>query len=495
MTFICLLTCLLLHVYNKKKLSLIFLLFTSLCCFSFAAQLDPFLNLWDERFHALVGKNLMHNFFKPMLYADPLIDVESKNWVSQHIWLHKQPLFLWQIALSFKVFGISIFSLRIPDIILGTFMVYTNYRSGKLLGNERVAILTGILTLSTTYFLSLITGRVSTDHNDFTFLAYVSFSIWGLVEYTFSKKKKWLFVIGVFGGCAILTKWLVGLLVYLLWGILKLCLKEYSIKKNKDLLISLVVSIIIALPWQIFILIQYPELAKEEYAFNALHLTEVVEGHKGPYWYYFENFNLIYGAFASFLIIPGLLLIYKKSLNKNLIKALFGAIIFVYLFFTVLPTKMPSFTIIVSMIILIALATLVNEVLQKIKFKKLRNVVFIISTLVIVLLRLDLEELQLQHTLSSDANYYSKTLIHNKKVFESLDLPENAVLFNTKNYAIDAMFYTGRTAYSFVPSKKQCQILKQKKKVIAIIDAASLDLPNYLEQDKSLIKLSEKIYD
>jgi hypothetical protein len=38
----------------------------------FYAQADPFLHNWDERFHALVARNLMHDPFKPMLIANPL---------------------------------------------------------------------------------------------------------------------------------------------------------------------------------------------------------------------------------------------------------------------------------------------------------------------------------------------------------------------------------------------------------------------------------------
>jgi len=234
--FIFLLFCLISHSFNKNKLSLFFLLATAVFCFVFAATLDPFLNSWDERFHALVAKNMVNDFFKPMLYADPLIDVLNRNWSSQHIWLHKQPLFLWQIALSFKIFGVSLLTLRVPDIILGTFLVYTNYRCGKLLGNERVGILSGILTLSTVYFIELISGRHMSDHNDMTFMAYISFSIWSFIEYLFSKKKRWLILIGLFSGFAILTKWLVGLLIYLVWFIYKLLNSDFSLNKFKDFL-------------------------------------------------------------------------------------------------------------------------------------------------------------------------------------------------------------------------------------------------------------------
>ena len=48
---------------NRDNLSLVFLGLTATCIFSFAALLDPFLNIWDERFHALVAKNMMNHPF------------------------------------------------------------------------------------------------------------------------------------------------------------------------------------------------------------------------------------------------------------------------------------------------------------------------------------------------------------------------------------------------------------------------------------------------
>ncbi len=78
------------------------------------AKLDPFLHPWDERFHALVSRNLMHSPFKPMLRAFPVTDnFDINEWCCNHIWLHKQPLFMWQMALSMKAFGIKILNSRI----------------------------------------------------------------------------------------------------------------------------------------------------------------------------------------------------------------------------------------------------------------------------------------------------------------------------------------------------------------------------------------------
>jgi hypothetical protein len=90
---------------GKTKISLLLLFVGSLVLGFFMANLDPFLILWDEQYHALVAKNLMQNPLVPKLYANPLLEYDYRNWTGNEIWLHKQPLFLWQIALSLKLLG------------------------------------------------------------------------------------------------------------------------------------------------------------------------------------------------------------------------------------------------------------------------------------------------------------------------------------------------------------------------------------------------------
>src|SRR4051812_43809574 len=76
------------------------------------AHLDPFINLWDERFHAIVARNMMDSPFVPQLHINPLIPTNYANWPDSAIWLHKPPLFLWQMAISMKIFGVSEYSAR-----------------------------------------------------------------------------------------------------------------------------------------------------------------------------------------------------------------------------------------------------------------------------------------------------------------------------------------------------------------------------------------------
>jgi len=85
---------------GKEKWSIVILFFGSLMLGVFVALLDPFLVLWDEQYHALVAKNMIEHPLMPMLYVNPILDYDYRNWLGNHIWLHKQPLFLWQMAVA-----------------------------------------------------------------------------------------------------------------------------------------------------------------------------------------------------------------------------------------------------------------------------------------------------------------------------------------------------------------------------------------------------------
>ncbi len=493
---ICFLLSLAFNLREKEKLSLIFLILMAISVYCFAALLDPFLNIWDERFHALVAKNLIHHPFKPTLYDDPVVNMPYDRWDRYHIWLHKQPLFLWQIALSFRLFGVSEFTLRLPSLILGVILVFIGYRSGKLLVNKRTGYLTGIMFITCFFLFELVAGRQAVDHNDLSFTAYVSLSIWSFIEYCYSKKKIWIYLIGLFSGFAILCKWLPGLLVYLGWFVLKLKEKKLKFSDYKDILISAIITLIIALPWQIYILLHYPAEAKLAYQFNVRHVFEALEGHSGSFWYHFDEFNTLYGNLASFLIIPAFIILYKKITVRKMFLPLISMIAVVYLFFSIVQTRMPAFPVIVAMLIFIPLATLLDYGLDYISKLKIRQ--WIIKSLIglimvlIVFARFDIERIQEVHTLWKEDNSYRRMLIFNKNIFQSLKLPDNAVIFNVKGqHYIESMFYTGLPSYSIVPSREQYLDLKGKGRIIAIFKPSNGEVPDYLRDDPATIIINE----
>jgi 4-amino-4-deoxy-L-arabinose transferase-like glycosyltransferase len=492
----CFLVSLFFHLKEKEKLSIIFLILTALSIYCFAALLDPFLNIYDERFHALVAKNLLHHPLKPTLYDDPVVNMHYDKWDKYHIWLHKQPLFLWQIAASFRLFGVSEFTLRLPSVILGVVLVFIGYRSGKLLVNARTGFLTGILFITSSFILELIAGRQMVDHNDFSFLAYVSLSIWAFIEYHYSTNKKWIYLIGLFSGFAILCKWLPGVLVYSGWFVYMLNGRKLKFNHLKDMLISSLITLIIALPWQIYTFIYYPAEAKLAYEINVRHISESVEGHSGTFWYHFGQFDTLYGSITSFLILPAFFILYKKITDKKMYLPLMTMIVIVYLFFSLVKTKMPAFPLIVALLIFISLAAILDYLLSYISTLRIKQwikkLIICLAILLLVFARFNTDRIQAVHTQWKKSNLYSRMLSYNKNIFRSLELPDNAVIFNLKGqHYIESMFYTGLPSYNFVPTNDQYLDLKRKGRIVAIFKPVNSELPDYLINDQTTIVIDE----
>lgn len=49
------------------------------------AIIDPFLNPWDEQFHALVAHNMLSHPFMPTLYENPVIPYHADDWCNNHV--------------------------------------------------------------------------------------------------------------------------------------------------------------------------------------------------------------------------------------------------------------------------------------------------------------------------------------------------------------------------------------------------------------------------
>lgn len=165
------------YLRGRVYLSLFFIILSGFGLRIFCS-LDPMLHPWDERYHALVAKNLIDEPLEPKLYKEPIIDYDYKNWTANKIWLHKQPMPLWSMALSLKIFGISEFSLRLPSILLSTMSIFLTFCIGLFLFNsDRVGLIAAFLQSINGLVIELSSGRVATDHIDTFFLFFVELSI------------------------------------------------------------------------------------------------------------------------------------------------------------------------------------------------------------------------------------------------------------------------------------------------------------------------------
>jgi 4-amino-4-deoxy-L-arabinose transferase-like glycosyltransferase len=486
---------------GREKLSLLFLAAGALSLCTFSALLDPFLNLWDERFHALVAKNLLHHPLKPTLYDDPVVPMAYDRWDRYQVWLHKQPLFLWQIALAFKLFGVNEIALRIPSVLQGTLVVLMTYRIGKLLINSGSGYYAAFLFSTSFYLLGLISGRQSLDHNDVSFLFYITCSIWAFSEYQASGNRKWILLIGAFSGCAVLCKWLTGLFIFFPWFICIVQDRPFPWRKYIDLLLAIAVSVLVFLPWQVLILSWYPAEARQAYHLNSLHFTQVIKPHGGDYWFYADTFRLLYGKVVPWIIIPGIVILWKRMGNRKTFYALFlAAPIVVYVFFTIAKTKMQSYPYIISPLVYMAIGALVYFLVTRVRqlqySNRLLTCLILASVVCLGWFNLNYPQIKMNHTLDTGQNSYSGMLTQNRRIFYSLrgTLPEHTVLFNVKGrHYIECMFYTGFPAYNFIPTLDQYLAVKQSGRRIAVFTGDNAGLPGYLSADPSVIVLPQII--
>ncbi|MBK8444449.1 MAG: glycosyltransferase family 39 protein [Sphingobacteriales bacterium] len=455
----------------------------------FAIHLDPFLHSWDERFHALVAKNMMVHPFKPMLNALPAVGYDYTAWCCNHIWLHKQPLFLWQMALSMKIFGVSEWAMRLPSALMGTVMVFFLYRITLLTTYKRsTALIAAALLGFSNYHLELISGYHGMEHNDVAFGFYVLASIWAYSEYLRRNTLQWAMFIGFFAGCAILNKWLTGLLVFSGWGI-KVLFDWYHHQNKKQLLhllAALLICVLIFLPWQIYIYSAFPQEAQHEFTYNTQHIWHAVEGHEGSVKFYFDNFHLYFGQHLWLLIFPGmLLLLYQRSIfNRTLSNSVLFYFTLIFLFFSLLvKTKLPSYFFVIAPLGMLFIALVLNEILQ---FFIHKNMKILAAYTFIIALFFSLRPFDMWNYRQN--NPQMQVRLHNKAIYQNLkkELPADVnIVMNVPEYEhTDVMFYNeGLSAYHWWISEEDMNKLAEKGiKIAAFEDHSPYILPEYVKK-------------
>lgn len=358
------------HVRNSKKA--VFLLFLSaLCVSSTFALLDPFLNLWDEQFHALVAKNLTNNFFQPQLQADSPIPLDHTNWSNNEIWLHKPPLALWQMAWSIKIFGTHCFALRLPMVLMHALLVFPIYRMGCIVWNKSTGFYAAALFSFLYYPLDLVSGYYTSEHIDLTFLFYITCSLWAWLEFRNNHKTRWIIWVGIFAGLAVLTKWLVGLLVFAGVFTTLFLLKENRTNAQlwRKVLLALGLSVLVVLPWHIYAYLTFPVEYSFEMQFNTRHFTEVIENHPGDALYYWKNLSTLYGTafLIPYFILLSVVASFKTIRKREHLLFALAVLLAPYLFFSLAKTKMPSFLVVVSPLVILICVGFVQFLLEKMK--------------------------------------------------------------------------------------------------------------------------------
>jgi 4-amino-4-deoxy-L-arabinose transferase-like glycosyltransferase len=450
------------------------------CGFILRAYLsfDMCLHPWDERYHALVAKNLIRHPLVPTLYDNPVISYDPANWTENHIWLHKPPLPLWSMALSMSAFGVNEIALRLPSLLLSTLAVGLTFLIGKSLFSKKVGLLAAFLHSFHGLIIELTAGRVATDHIDLFFLVFVELAVYFAV---ISRKRKSLsldILTGAAVGLAILCKWLPALIVVPLWMILRMTSWDGRTLWRLSLLLFTIVLFVV--PWQMYISSRYPVEAGIERLFNYRHITEVLDGHGGAFYYHFDIMRQTYG---ELIYLPLLWLLFKLArAPRSRRRAFLGVWIFIpFLFFSFAKTKMQAYTIFAAPALFLLTASFFYYVKGTAKKWRPRWLPAVCLVLLIALpVRYSLDRLKFfQYQERKPAWVSEIKQLQNK-------LPGKAVIFNHAR-PIEVMFYTDYIAYKRLPSREEISLIKQKGFAVVVVDRN--DLAGYWRNDNGIILL------
>lgn len=490
---------------GKEKTALYLLILSAFLLRMYLVTLDPYLHSWDERFHALVAKHMIIHPFKPMLRLFPILDYNPSSWCCNHIWVHKQPLFLWQMALSMKLFGVNEVALRLPSVIMGTISTFFIYEISRFWTKDKyVSFLSSLLFAFSFYQLELTTGRFSLDHNDVAFVFYVTASIWAFVKYYKNNFSiKWAIILGIFVAAAILNKWLTGLLIYGAWGMMIIINQKLRNSKRQyfNIFISVLVAFLLFLPWQIYIKANFPIEAAASFSQNWDHITKVLGGHNGSTWFYLEFMQTAYGFYLIPFFILGLVSIFfDKKVDLALSFSFVSIIVVLYAFFSIIvATKMPAFTYPVSSLIIILISygimkflSFINILTQKLFDEKTYKYLFIIIIPFLGIYSLNPREIEKYR---SESNEFREAKINNTQMYKNIPdtIIKNYIILNCKRFEdVEMMFYTDANAYQYWPEKKELDSLKLiGYKFAAFKSHNKQKLPKYILNDKG-IKIIDK---
>ncbi|GAB3222634.1 hypothetical protein GCM10027346_00660 [Hymenobacter seoulensis] len=436
--------------------------------------LDPFLHEWDERFHALVAKNMLLDPLRPVLRANPVLGYDYRNWCCNHVWLHKQPLFLWQLALGLKVFGINEIALRIPSALLGSLLVWPVYRIGRLAFSAAVGYHAALLLAFACYQLELTIGFQSVDHSDVAFMVYVTSSIWAYYESRQLGACTWVWIglTGLFAGAAVLCKWLPGLVVYAAWGldiVLHTERRTHPAAYGR-LLAALALTVLVVLPWQLYTHRTFPLESAFEQEYAALHFTQALEDKGGAWHTYFTNTLWSQYHWLVLLIGAGLLLQLLPTWRGRPRRALLVCCGAIFGFFSLAATKMPSYTYVVAPLLLVLAAVAWVAGLQWLRQRPGlgRRIAASIFSVLVVLACLQPWTLLKNHVdsfASAERQQERQRRKQHKQVYSQLNqlVPPGYVVFNVPPLEnIDAMFYSQRNVYEGWPTEQEYHSLQQQ---------------------------------
>jgi len=267
--------------------------------------------------------------------------VKSGDWITpvfegQEVRFQKPIIFYWLVALSFKIFGVNIFSGRLPSVIFATsgiLLIY--YFSLILFGNSKGALFSSLALLSSPlYFLNARAART-----DMVLTFFITLSMLFFAKGFFGGKNRRLYFILSFMamGLATMTKGPPGFLIPFISIVVLLLIFPKNRPALKDIFFPwpFIFFLLIVVPWPLVMYLLHGSRFINSFFFSELinrvdrYSIDLVSN----IGYYLATMARHFFPWSIFLLI-GIFSARKRENNRNEITFLFLWLIVTFGMFT-----------------------------------------------------------------------------------------------------------------------------------------------------------------
>ena len=298
--------------------------------------------------------------------------VATGDWITLRLngikYFEKPPLQTWMNALTFEVFGLGEWQARLWTGLCGLLGIVLVAHTGRLLFGKRVGFLAGTVLATCAMWGAL--GHVNTL--DMGLTGMMTLALCGLLnaqrdDATTNERRNWMLACWAGMALSVLSKGLIGvvlpgavLVLYTLFS------RDWTIWKRLHLGWGLIVFFVITTPWFVLISLKNPEFP--QFFFIHEHFQRFTSNvhHREGAWYYFIPL-LIIGIFPWLGVFVQSLWHNRDNGSQRFQpkKMLLIWAVFIFVFFSVSGSKLPSYI----LPIFPALALLVACFLDKASYK------------------------------------------------------------------------------------------------------------------------------
>ena len=449
------------------------------------AASDRCLHMWDERFHALVAKNLIDHPLTPTLFENPVLPYDFKNWTANHVWLEKGPVPLWALAGSIRVFGADELAVRLPSIVVSLLSVYLTFLIAARLFDRDVALLAAFFHAINGLIVELVAGRVSSDHVDTFFLFFIELGVYLTVRFL-TGDRHWAvpLLIGMSTGTAVLCKWFPALIVFPVWVAGLMLARQDARRWVPAVLLAAAGCLLVVCPYVIYVNTAFPEEASWIFRKYLLAFTAGVDEHTAPAYFYVQKTGIVFGELVYVALLFGLFEVGARRAGWQIgMLSVWWAL--PLLLFSFAATKRFTYLLIAAPAIFMLLACFWRRVYVRRTQFAYRWAVYAFLLLMVALpVRYSIDRITpFENRLRTPA--WSAEV---KAMKQRLGAAHRVVVFNVE-HNIEAMFYCEVPIYHFIPDQGTIGRLTRAGYHVVITDDGRLQRGFHMTDDAEVLKL------